>query len=65
MELITADVFDWRAHFQRRAKELYPERTVLHHAAVAFNACGSLDLQSLTGLMESCPDCPLAFYRFS
>ena len=28
----------WRAHFQRRAKELYPEFTVLHHAAIAFEA---------------------------
>ena len=39
MELITADVLVWRADFQRRAKELYyPEFTVLHHAAVAFEA---------------------------
>ena len=51
MELITADVLVWRADFQRRAKERFPEFTVLHHAAVAFEACGSLDLQSLTGLM--------------
>ena len=52
MELITADVLVWRADFQRLAKELYyPKFTVLHHAAVAFEACGSLDLQSLTGLM--------------
>ncbi len=39
MELITADVLVWRARFQRRAKELYPDRTVLHHAVVvAFKA---------------------------
>ena len=58
MELITADVLVWRADFQRRAKELYyPKFTVLHHAAVAFEACGSLDLQLLTGPMESCSDC--------
>ena len=53
MELITADVLVWRADFQRLAKELYPEFTVLHHAAVAFEACGSLDLQLLTGPMDS------------
>ena len=52
MELITADVLVWRADFQRRAKELYyPEFTVLHHAVIAFG--GSLDLQSLTGLLDS------------
>ena len=34
MELITADIFVWRARFQRCAKELYPEPIVLHHAVV-------------------------------
>ena len=39
MEPINANVFVWRARFQRCAKELYPEPTVLHHAVVvAFKA---------------------------
>ena len=38
MQLITADVLVWRAHFQRHAKELYPEPTVLHHAVFTFEA---------------------------
>ena len=53
MEFITADVLVWRAHFQSRAKERFPEPTVLHHAVVAFEACRALDSQSLTGLLDS------------
>ena len=66
MELITADVLVWRADFQRRAKELYyPEFTVLHHAAVAFEALWISGLTVTDGSNGLCPDCPLAFYRFS
>ena len=39
MELVSADVLVWRAHFQSRAKERFPEFNVLRHAVVAFEAC--------------------------
>ena len=66
MELITAEVLVWRADFQRRAKELYyPEFTVLHHAAVAFEALWISGLAVTDGSNALCPHCPLAFYRFS
>ena len=39
MELISADVLFWRAHFQSRAKERFQEHTLLYHAVFDFEAC--------------------------
>ena len=39
MELISADVLVWRAHFQSRAKERFQEHTLLYHAVFDFEAC--------------------------
>ena len=39
MELVSADVLVWRAHFQSRAKERFQEHTLLYHAVGAFEAC--------------------------
>ena len=65
MELIRDDALFWRAHFQSRAKTRFPDFTVLHHAVVAFEACGDLDSQSLTGLMDSALTACMAHYHFS
>ena len=65
MELIRADVLVWRAHFQSRAKKCFPDFTVLHHAVVAFEACGDLDSHSLTGLLDSALTACMARYHFS
>ena len=39
MELVSADVLFWRAHFQSRAKERFQEHTLLYHAVFDFEAC--------------------------
>jgi hypothetical protein len=39
MELVSADVLVWRAHFQSRAKERFQEHTLLYHAVFDFEAC--------------------------
>ncbi len=65
MELVSADVLVWRAHFQSRAKERFQEHTLLYHAVFAFEACGDLDSQSLTGLMDSALTACMAHYHFS
>ena len=67
MELISADVLVWRAHFQRRAKKPIPESesSLLHLAVVAFEACGSLDSQSLLGLLDSALTACMTHYHFS
>ena len=39
MDLVSADVLVWRAHFQSRAKERFQDHTLLYHAVVAFEAC--------------------------
>ncbi len=36
MELVSADVLVWRAHFQSRAKERFQEHTLLYHAVFDF-----------------------------
>ena len=50
---------------QSRAKKRLPDFTVLHNAVVAFEACGDLDSQSLTGLMDSALTACMAHYHFS